>query len=87
MDHSRKIYPQAIKGKFRSIKTYFSYFLLSIFFFSSWLRWDRGPNTPNQALLIDLPNRKAYFFAIQIWPEDIYYIVAILIIAAMGLFL
>ena len=27
-----------------------------------WLRWDRGPYLPDQAVLIDLPARRFYFF-------------------------
>ncbi len=54
--------------------------------FSSWIRWDRGPGLPNQAILMDLPNRKAYLFGIEIWPEETYYIAGILMLAALGLF-
>jgi polyferredoxin len=36
--------------------------------------------------MIDLPNRKGYLFNIEIWPEEVYYITAILICAALGLF-
>ena len=52
-----------------------------------FLRWDRGPNAPGQAVLIDLPNRRFYFFFIEIWPQEVYYLTGLLIIAAMALFL
>jgi polyferredoxin len=51
------------------------------------LRWDRGPNAPDQAVLIDLSNSRFYFFFIEIWPQEIYYLTGLLIIAAMTLFL
>jgi cytochrome c oxidase accessory protein FixG len=51
------------------------------------VRWDRGPNAPGQAVLIDLPGRRFYFFFIEIWPQEIYYLTGLLIIAAMSLFL
>ena len=37
--------------------------------------------------MIDLPGRRAYFFWIEIWPQEIYYIAIIMIMAAFGLFL
>lgn len=81
-----KLYPQAIIGKFRNIKDYFSYLLLMIYLGCSWIRWDRGDDLPSQALMIDLPHRKMYIFSIEIWPEEAYYITGMLILAALGLF-
>ncbi len=52
-----------------------------------WLRWDRGPGAPDQALLIDMPGRRAYFFGIEIWPQEVYYLTGLLILGAIGLFL
>ncbi|HMA15507.1 MAG TPA: cytochrome c oxidase accessory protein CcoG, partial [Kiloniellaceae bacterium] len=52
-----------------------------------WIRWDRGPNTPDQAVLIDFPGRRFYFFFIEIWPQEVYYLTGLLILAAIGLFL
>jgi cytochrome c oxidase accessory protein FixG len=80
------IYPQAITGKYRKIRDYSSYLLLQIYLCSSWLRWERGADLPNQAILMDLPNRKAYIFSIEIWPDEAYYLTGILILAALGLF-
>lgn len=80
------IYPQAIFGKFRKLKDYSMLGLLFIYFGSSWIRWDRGEHLPNQAILMDLPNRKAYLFSIEIWPDELYYITGLLIIAAIALF-
>ncbi len=80
------IYPQAIYGTYRRIKNYAILVLFTIYFGGSWLRWDRGSSLPGQAILMDLPHRKAYFFGIEIWPQEAYYITGILILAAMGLF-
>ena len=60
---------------------------LGIYYFTPFLRWDRGPNAPGQAVLIDLPNSRFYFFFIEIWPQEFYYLTGLLIIAAMALFL
>jgi len=83
---NNKIYPQSINGKFRQIKDYSGYVLLLIYFLGSWIRWDRGPNSPSQAVFIDLPDRRAYLFGAEIWPEEVYYIAGLLIMAALGLF-
>ena len=42
---------------------------------------------PSQAVLIDLPDRRFYFFFIEIWPQEVYYLTGLLILAAIGLFL
>ena len=49
-----------------------------------WLRWDRGPYLPDQAVLIDFPSRRFYFFFIEIWPQEFYYITGLLVLAALG---
>ena len=81
-----KIYSQDVRGKYRSIKNYVSFVLLLIYFIIPWLRWDRGAGIPDQMILIDLPMRRGYFFNIEIWPEELYYVTAILVLAALGLF-
>lgn len=59
---------------------------LGIYYFAPFIRWDRGANAPDQAILIDLPSRRAYWFFIEIWPQEVYYLTAILIFAAIALF-
>ncbi|MGB1027475.1 MAG: cytochrome c oxidase accessory protein CcoG, partial [Rhodospirillaceae bacterium] len=81
-----KIYPKKITGRFRSIKTWLNSLLLAIFFIGPWIRWDRGPNAPDQAIFIDMNGRKAYFFFIEIWPQEVYYLTGLLVIAAIVLF-
>ena len=83
----RNIYPQSIKGRFRSIKWAIMAITLGIYYFLPFVRWDRGPNAPDQAVLIDMPGRRFYFFPIEIWPQEVYYITGLLIIAAFTLFL
>ena len=51
------------------------------------MRWDRGPDEPHQAVLVDLAHRRFYFFFIEIWPQEVYYFTGLLILAAMTLFL
>jgi cytochrome c oxidase accessory protein FixG len=83
----RKIYPQRIKGTYRTIKWLVLLVTLGIYYGLPFLRWNRGLNAPDQAVLIDFPNRRFYFFFIEIWPQEVYYLTGLLILAAMSLFL
>jgi cytochrome c oxidase accessory protein FixG len=83
----RKIYPQSVHGLFRKIKWALLVVTLGIYYLLPFVRWDRGPNAPSQAVLIDFPNRRFYFFFIEIWPQEIYYLTGLLILAALILFL
>jgi cytochrome c oxidase accessory protein FixG len=82
-----KVYPKSIKGRFRTLKWAALILLLSIYYITPWIRWDRGPDAPDQAILIDMTGRRAYFFFIEIWPQQVYFLTGILIVAAIGLFL
>jgi cytochrome c oxidase accessory protein FixG len=83
----KKIYPQAVHGRFRRIKWTLLAITLSIYYFTPFLRWNRGPGLPDQAVLIDLPARRFYFFFIELWPQEVYYFTGLLILAALALFL
>jgi cytochrome c oxidase accessory protein FixG len=82
-----QIYPQRVNGRFRSFKWFMMTMTLSIYYLVPWIRWDRGPGVPDQAVLLDLPARRFYFFFIEIWPQEIYYVTGLLILASFGLFL
>jgi cytochrome c oxidase accessory protein FixG len=86
VDHT-KIYPQSVHGTFRNIKWALLIGCLGIYYLLPFVRWDRGPGQPNQAVLIDFAARRFYFFFIEIWPQEVYYIAGLLILAAMTLFL
>jgi cytochrome c oxidase accessory protein FixG len=83
----KKIYPQNVSGTFRNIKWALMAICLGVYYGLPFVRWDRGPNAPNQAVLIDFPHRRFYFFFIEIWPQEVYYFTGLLVIAAMVLFL
>ncbi len=82
-----KIYPQSVSGTYRNIKWALLVICLGIYYALPFVRWDRGPDAPSQAVLIDFPHRRFYFFFIEIWPQEVYYFTGLLIIAAMALFL
>lgn len=60
---------------------------LGIYYLAPWIRWDRGPYAPDQAILIDLSSRRFFFFFIEIWPQEFYYVAGLLVMAGFGLFL
>jgi len=81
------IFPRRVKGKFRTLKWWIMALTLGIYYLTPWLRWDRGPNLPDQAVLIDMAHRRFYFLWIEIWPHEFYFVAGLLIMAGLGLFL
>ncbi len=82
----KKIYPQRVWGRYRKIKWVVTVTALLVYYLAPWIRWDRGPNAPDQAILIDMPSRRGYFFMFEIWPQEVYILTGVLILAAIGLF-
>ncbi len=82
----RKVYPRAVKGRIRQIKWAVLILLLAIYYVVPWLRWNRGPGVPDQAVLVDMANARLFFFGIEIWPQEIYFLTGVLVMGAIGLF-
>ncbi len=82
----KKIYPQSVSGRFRRIKWGLMAFCLGVYYLLPFVRWNRGLGAPDQAVLIDFPNRRFYFFFIELWPQEIYYFTGLLILAAVSLY-
>ena len=81
------VFPKAAHGRIRTAKWIVMAALMAIYYGAPWLRWDRGPYAPHQAILIDMPHSKAYFFFFEIWPQEAYVLTGILVMMAIGLFL
>lgn len=81
------VYPKAVDGTFRKLKWVIMAVTLGIYYITPWIRWDRGPYAPDQAVLVDLANRRFYMFGIEIWPHEFYYVAGMLVMAGIGLFL
>jgi cytochrome c oxidase accessory protein FixG len=81
------IFPKRVSGTFRNLKWVLMGLMLGIYYITPWFRWDRGSNLPDQAVLLDLANRRFYFFWIEIWPHEFYFVAGLLIMAGLGLFL
>lgn len=82
-----RVYPKRVSGTFRRFKWTMLAVLLGIYYLVPWIRWDRGPDAPSQAVLIDMPGRRAYFLWVEIWPQEIYLLAGLLILATFALFL
>jgi cytochrome c oxidase accessory protein FixG len=83
----QKIYPKLAHGRFRTIKWMVMAVTLAIYYALPWLRWNRGPDLPDQAVLLDIANNRFFFFFLEIWPQEFYYVTGLLVLAALVLFL
>lgn len=81
------VFPRRVKGSFRNLKWILLTVMLGIYYITPWIRWERGPALPDQAVLLDLANRRFFFFMIEIWPHEFYFVAGLLIMAGLGLFL
>lgn len=83
----KKIFPKRAEGRFRRFKWLVMLITLGIYYLTPWIRWDRGLYAPDQAVLVDLANRRFYFFFIEIWPQEFFFVAGLLVMAGFGLFL
>jgi cytochrome c oxidase accessory protein FixG len=82
-----RVYPKDVYGPVRSAKSAIMVACLAIYYTLPWLRWNRGPGVPDQALLLDLWHERFYLFNVVLWPQDIYLLTGLLILGAISLFL
>jgi len=82
-----KIQPQLVRGTFRRIKWMLLAVALGVYYLVPFLRWHRGEGEPSQAVLLDLDRGRFYLFSIELWPQDVTYVMGLLILAALILFL
>ena len=57
----QKVYPQRVRGTYRRVKWAVLFVTLGIYYLLPFVRWDRGPNAPSQAVLIDFPEPALLF--------------------------
>ncbi|MDX8407226.1 MAG: cytochrome c oxidase accessory protein CcoG [Mariprofundaceae bacterium] len=74
------IHAKRVKGFFRSFK-WFAGSLWLLYFIVPYIRWQG-----QQAILFDIPHRQFHFFALTIWPQDVWMLSLVLILLAMTLF-
>jgi len=78
----RKVYPRIVHGRFSRLRVAALWLTLGVLYVVPWLRWGDRP-----ALLFDLPRRKFYLLGLVLWPQDLIYLTALLVLAALALFL
>ena len=79
----KEIYPREVHGVFARWRVAMVLLTLGLYYILPWINWGAG----RQALLFDLPNRKFNIFMMTLWPQDLVYLSALLVISALGLFL
>jgi cytochrome c oxidase accessory protein FixG len=83
----QKVYPKAVDGTVRRAKWIVLAVCLGLYYTVPWLRWDRGAGVPDQAVLADIGQARLFFFFIELWPQEVYFLTGLLILGAFGLFL
>jgi cytochrome c oxidase accessory protein FixG len=81
------IYPKLVHGPWRWLKWVLLIIMLAIYYITPWIRWERPGTLPDQAVLVDFAGGRFYFFTIQLWPQEVYFITGLLVMAALALFL
>ena len=79
------IHPRSVSGRFRNLKSGILVLAYGVFFLLPWLRWERETG-PSQAVLFDIPARQFYLFDLVVYPQDIFWLAGLLMIAALLLF-
>lgn len=79
---AEKIYPRSTFGFFTKWRWVMIWLTQIVFYGVPWLEWGH-----RQALLFDLEARRFYIFNLVLYPQDLIYLTAILIISALSLFL
>ncbi len=82
---SVSIHPRSIKGRFRRFKSVVLYLAYTVYFILPWIPWDR-PIGQDQAVLFDMIARKFYVFDLVVYAQDIFWLAALLFLAAVLLF-
>lgn len=78
---SERIYPREVHGVYATMRVLAVLVLLGLFYGVCWLHWDA-----QQLVLFDLPARQFHIFGLTLFPQDFFYLAALLIIAALSLF-
>ena len=77
-----KIQSRSVRGVFANWRWAMVWATQLFFYVIPWLQWNE-----RQMLLFDLEQRRFYLFGLLLYPQDFIYLTALLIIAALSLFL
>ena len=78
----QKIYPRNTSGLYKNWRWAMIWITQIVFYGVPWLQWGE-----RQAVLLDISTHRFYIFGLVLYPQDLIYLVVILIIAALALFL
>jgi cytochrome c oxidase accessory protein FixG len=76
-----KIYPRAVSGVFARWRWAMVWLTQIVFYGLPWLTWNG-----RQAVLFDLAERRFFVFGLVLWPQDLIFLAALLVISALALF-
>ncbi len=79
------VHPRSVKGVFRSFKSSVLIIGYAVYFLLPWVSWTRPVGAP-QAVLFDLVEKKFYMFNLVVHAQDIFFLAALLFLAAVVLF-
>ncbi len=82
---TERVVPQSVSGRYRRLKWIALVCCLAVYYILPFVRWARGPGQPDQAVLLDLERGRLYFLFIEIWPQEVYYLTGLLILATLVL--
>lgn len=77
----KKLYVREVHGIWAKLRNTAMAVLLGLYYGMAWVNWGG-----QQSILFNLPERKFYIFGFTFWPQDFIYLSALLIIAALTLF-
>ncbi|OYY67282.1 MAG: cytochrome c oxidase accessory protein CcoG [Burkholderiales bacterium 28-67-8] len=75
------IYPRAVKGWFATWRWVFVWLTQLLFYGGPWLQWGG-----RQAVLFDLEAQRFYIFGLLLYPQDLIFLAALLVLSALALF-
>ena len=75
------IYPRAVKGWFANWRWVFVWLTQLLFYGLPWLQW-----SGRQAVLFDLEAQRFYIFGLLLYPQDLIFLAALLVLSALALF-
>lgn len=81
-ESQQTIYPRSIKGYFTNWRWFTVWITQIVFYGTPWLQWGE-----RQALLLDISTHRFYIFGLVLYPQDLIFLVVLMIIAALALFL
>lgn len=77
-----KIHPREIGGRFQTWRWGFVFLTQAIYYGLPWLQWNG-----RQAVLFDLEARRFFLGGLVLYPQDLFYLTALLLLSAYALFL